>query len=219
VTRRRRISRPRRTDSFRRASGNKPPRSITFIICEGEAEKTYFNAARIRYGLTTAEVVLPDNTAGSAPISVVRCAEARGREPGGYDTIFCVFDRDGHESFDRARERIRTLAGRTRNPLPIREAISIPCFEFWVLLHFERTDAPFTCCDEVTRKVRNHMMNYEKANATIARSLMDNVECAMEHADWLERSAEGSNQNPDTSVHYMLRHFEQIAQRNIPHAP
>jgi len=57
VTRRQRISRPRRTDSFRRTPGNKPPRSITLIICEGETEQTYFNAARIRYGLTTAEVV------------------------------------------------------------------------------------------------------------------------------------------------------------------
>ena len=219
MTRRQRISRLRRTDSFRRTPGNKPPRSITLIICEGETEQTYFNAARIRYGLTTAEVVLADNTVGSAPISVVQCAEAKSREPGGYDTIFCVFDRDSHESFDRARERIHTLAERTRKPLPIHEAISIPCFEFWVLLHFERTDAPFTCCDEVTRRVRNHIVNYEKADTAIARSLMDQVEYAKENADWLEGSAEDSSQNPYTSVHYVLRHFEQIAQRNTSHNP
>lgn len=116
--------------SLRRKPGRKPSRSITLIVCEGKTEQVYFNAARIHYGLNTAEVIVADNTVGSAPISVVQCAEAKSKERGGYDTIYCVFDRDGHESFGRARERIRALAGRNRNKLPIREALSIPCFEY-----------------------------------------------------------------------------------------
>ena len=116
--------------SFRRTAGQKAPRSITLIVCEGETEQKYFEAARIKYGLTTAEIVLAENTVGAAPISVVRCAEAKCAEAGGYDKVFCVFDRDGHESFDRARERIKTLADRKKKPLSIQEAIAL-LYRLW----------------------------------------------------------------------------------------
>jgi hypothetical protein len=70
--------------------------------------------------------MIADNTKGPAPISVVECAEERAREQGGYDAIFCVFDRDGHESFDRARAKIKGLAGRSRNRLNMHEVVSVP---------------------------------------------------------------------------------------------
>lgn len=206
-----RISKLRGSESFRRKAGQKPPRSITLIVCEGETEQEYFEATRIRYGLTTAEIILAKNTKGSAPISVVECAEGKSGEPGGYDRIYCVFDRDGHESFDRAREKIKTLADRKKKPLPIQEAISIPCFEFWVLLHHERTDAPFSNCANVIDRVRNHMPGYEKADAAIAKQLMTRVDTAIGNADWLEERAENNNYNPYTSVHQVLRHFELVA--------
>ena len=123
---RRHISKIRSKSAFQRRPGQREPRSITLIVCEGETEQEYFEAARIHYHLTTAQVVIADNSKGSAPISVVECAEERAAEQGGYDTIFCVFDRDGHESFDRARAKIRGLASRSRNRLNVHEAISVP---------------------------------------------------------------------------------------------
>lgn len=206
-----RISKLRGRESFRRRPGRKPPRSITLIVCEGETEQEYFGAARVRYGLTTAEIVLADNTKGPAPISVVECAEEKGGERGGYDKIYCVFDRDGHESFDRAREKIRGLAGRKKKPLPIEEAVSIPCFEVWVLLHFERRDAPFERCADAIDRVRSHMPGYEKANSAIAKQLVASVEAAIENADWLEARAANNDYNPYTSVHRVLRHFASVA--------
>ncbi len=207
-----RISKLRGSGSFRRRPGQKPPRSITLIVCEGETEQEYFDAARIHYELTNAEVIIADNTVGSAPISVVECAERRSREPGGYDKICCVFDRDGHASFDMARERIRALAGSKKKPLPIEEFISIPCFEVWVLLHFERSDAPFGSCEEVVRRIRDrHMPGYEKADAAVARQLMANMEAALANADWLEPRAVHNNYNPYTPVHRILQHFESVA--------
>ena len=211
MTRRQPISPLRDTDSLRRKPGRKAPRSVTLIVCEGETEQEYFDAARIKYELTTAEIILAENTFGPAPISVVRCAESKYAEPGSYDTIFCVFDRDGHESFDRARDRIKVLAKRKNKPLPIHEAISIPCFEYWVLLHHVRTDAPFHRCLDVMEQVRKYIPGYEKADAAIARQLMARVEAALGNADWVESRAMDNDYNPFTSVHQVLRHFEQIA--------
>ena len=205
------ISHLRGSRSFRRKPGQKPPRSITLIVCEGETEQEYFEAARIHYGLTTAEVILAENTKGPAPISVVECAEERCAERGGYDRIYCVFDRDGHESFHRAREKIKALAGRKRKSLPIEEAISIPCFELWVLLHFERTDAPFDRCADVIDRVRNHMPGYEKADAATIKQLVTRVEVALANADWVKERAANNNYNPYTSVNQVLRHFDAVA--------
>ncbi|TRZ65067.1 MAG: RloB domain-containing protein [Rhodocyclaceae bacterium] len=210
-----RISKLRDSASFLRKPGKKPPRSITLIVCEGETEQQYFQAARIKYELTTAEILLAENTVGSAPISVVECAERKCAEPGSYDQIYCVFDRDGHESFDRARAKIKVLAGRKRNPLPIHEAVSIPCFEFWVLLHHEKTDSPFINCANVIDKVRIHIPLYEKANAAISRKLMARVEVALENADWVEGRTAINDYNPYTSVHRVLRHFALVASQKV----
>jgi hypothetical protein len=185
-------------------------------VCEGETEQEYFNVARIQYGLTTAEIVLAENTKGPAPISVVECAEEKSGERGGYDKIYCVFDRDGHESFDRAREKIRGLAGRKKKPLPIEEAVSIPCFEVWVLLHFERRDAPFERCADVIDCVRVHMPDYEKADDAIAKQLVARAKAAIENADWLEARAANNDYNPYTSVHRVLRHFASVAAQEAP---
>ena len=182
-------------------------------MCEGETEQAYFDAARIRYGLTQAEVLLDDNTVGAAPISVVRCAEKKCAEAGGYDHVFCVFDRDGHESFARARDQVLALASRKNKPLPIKAIISVPCFELWVLLHFEKTDAPFVRCDDVVAGVRSHMPAYVKADAVIARQLMGRLDPALGNAQWLEERAANNNYNPYTLVHHVLRHFETVAQQ------
>jgi hypothetical protein len=211
---RRHISKIRSRSAFRRHPGQREPRSITLIVCEGETEQEYFEAARIHYHLTTAEVAVADNTKGSAPISVVECAEERAAERGSYDTIFCVFDRDGHESFDRARAKIRGLASRSRNRLNMLEAISIPCFELWVLLHFERSDRPFhRCADVVGRIRREHLDGYAKANDEIAQQLMLRVETALANARWLEGRTGIEQENPGTSVNAVVQHLKDLGSR------
>jgi hypothetical protein len=211
---RRHISKIRSKSAFRRHPGQREPRSITLIVCEGETEQEYFEAARIHYHLTTAEVVVADNTKGSAPISVVECAEERAAEQGGYDTIFCVFDRDGHQSFDRARAKIRGLASRSRNRLNIREAISVPCFELWVLLHFERSDRPFQkCADVVGRIQREHLDGYAKANDEIAKQLLLRVETALANTLWLEGRTGIEDENPSTSVNAVVQHLKDVGSR------
>ena len=210
-----RISKLRDKGSFRRRSGHKPPRSIILIVCEGETEQVYFDVARIHYGLTTAEVIIAPNVVGSAPISVVECAERKSREPGSYDKIYCVFDRDGHSSFDKARKRIEGLASRKKKPLPIEEVISIPCFEVWVLLHFERTDAPASRCADVIERVRVHRPDYEKGDSEVARQLILNIDTAVANTVWLQARAENNDHNPYTSVDRVVRHFMAVAEEKF----
>lgn len=207
-----RISPLRGSESFKRKAGKRAPRSISLIVCEGETERQYFQELRVSYELLPAEVIVAENNVGSAPISVVQCAEQKANERGGYDFIFCVFDRDTHESFDRARQKIKTLTLRSKKPLPIREVISIPCFEIWVLLHHECTDVQFANSDEVSTRIRSqHMPQYSKANAKSIKQLMPLIEKAIENATWLENRAETNNWDPYTSVHLLVNHMKTVA--------
>lgn len=212
-----RISRLRGVQSLRRRPGNRAPRSIFLIVCEGETEKAYFDALRSHYGLSRAEVVIAENDEGSAPISVVVCAENKAREAGGYDRIFCVFDRDEHESFARARDRIAALAKRKQRSLPISEAVSIPCFEFWLLLHFEQTDAAFADCAAVIRRLREAdklpgyvKIDARKADAGVTQALMARLEQALANADWLAARAEANDWNPYTSAQTVVRALAKV---------
>lgn len=216
MARRQPISKLRGRRSFSRRAGQKAPRSVTLIVCEGETEQEYFEAARIHYQLSATEVIVAENTVGSAPKSVVQCAEKKCAERGGYDKVFCVMDRDGHESFDQARATINALAGRKRKPLPIEESVSIPCFEVWVLLHFERADPPFNRCIDVIERIRNqHMPNYEKANRAVIQQLMQRIDDAVSNAQWLEARATANNHNPFTSVHKVVQHFIDVAGQEV----
>lgn len=200
----------RNAASIRRTAGRKTPRSITLIVCEGETERAYFQAVRVHYGLSNAEVVVAEGN-DSAPISVVEYAQSRCAERGGYDKVFCVFDRDGHESFQRACDRVRSLATRARSPLPIDTAVSIPCLELWLLLHFEPTDAPFDRCDDVVKRLRQWVPNYVKGDAAILHPCLERLRTALSNADWLAQRAVANNSNPYTSMQRVLRHFAAVA--------
>ncbi len=204
---------PIRPDNrLRRRAGSRPPRSITLIVCEGETELDYFKALRSKLGLLPAEIVVADNTHGSAPISVVACAERKAREQGGYDHIFCVFDRDAHESFDRARDRIRKLASKKRGALPIQEIVSVPCFEIWVLLHFAPTERPFADCSAVISYIRDHHLPaYAKTSPRMAGILVERLDAALASAAWLAQRAGENDRNPFTDVHRLVEHMKAVA--------
>lgn len=208
----RRISTIRREGSFRRRSKGKPPRSVTLIVCEGETERVYFEVLRLHLKLTNAEVLIPADPTGTSPRQLVDFAAKRSKEGGTYDRIFCVFDRDDHGSFSEARARIRELATNTRTPVLIGEAVSVPCWEIWVLLHFQQTDAPFGDCAAVIRRIRErHLAHYAKADRRVTAELITNHARAVVHAEWLETRTGRVNDNPSTSVHHLVKHLLQVA--------
>ena len=201
--------RSRGMQSLHRKPGRRAPREITLIICEGESERVYFDALRNHLRLSNMEVSFPCPQ-GSAPINVVDCALQKAKEPGRYDHIYCVFDRDDHDTFDLARAKLKQHAKRAR----LHEAVSIPCFEYWLLLHFEFTDAPFADCDAVVRRLGLHLPGYTKADVRLMRPLLDRLEQAMQCAQRLESQRTTIGDNPYTSVYHLVRHLQGIAAKD-----
>ena len=161
----------------------------------------------MRLRLTNAEVLFP-NPGGSAPINIVDCAIKKAREVGGYDFIYCVFDRDpGAESFNRALDKLRANAKQH----PLYPVISIPCFEYWVLLHFVNTDAPFDRCEKVIERLQQHLTDYIKGNREQIEDILNRLDDAVARANQLFPDQTATSDNPYTSAHRLVQHLRGIA--------
>ncbi|WP_336210128.1 RloB family protein [Nonomuraea sp. LPB2021202275-12-8] len=81
--------------------------------------------------------------------------EARGQRDANlaYDEVWCVVDVDDHDTLDQA------MAAARKGQVNL--AISRPCFELWILYHFETCTA---ACDshQISRKLRKHIKDYDK---------------------------------------------------------
>ena len=145
-----------------------------FIVSEGsKTEPHYFREIRAHYRIHTANVQVQPSTLGTQPLQVVEYAEqlflrgdnARQIQPRAFEQVYPVFDRDNHGTYFNALAKAVALDGKLRNDLGQRVAFravpSVPCFELWLLLHFEDVPAPVQR-DEVYARLRAHLPGYDK---------------------------------------------------------
>ena len=133
--RRHRDRRPGRRPPFR------DPKPIVLIICEGErSEPEYLEGfaracrnSRVRIEIAS-EHGAPRILVATAKDLKKRseaAAKREGDENLAYDAVWCVFDVDEHPQIADARQMARDNG--------IELAISNPCFELWLLLHFRES--------------------------------------------------------------------------------
>lgn len=144
------------------------------IVSEGsKTEPDYFREIRAEYRLHSANVEVQPSALGTEPIQVVEYARElfengdrhRGIRPRVFEQVYAVFDRDDHRTYHDALARARELDGTLRNDLrqPVKFAAipSRPCFEFWLLLHFEDVHH-LIHRDEALRRLKRYLPDYEK---------------------------------------------------------
>jgi hypothetical protein len=182
---------------------------VVLIVCEGEkTEPNYLRGLRNMYNLSSVNVrIVPPP--GSDPLSIVKFAIGELKRDPEYDRAYCIFDRDGHATFNAAIRRIRQSPFSKSKRLT--GITSIPCFEIWLLLHYRYTDAPYSsvggnsACDLVIRDLRVHFPEYSKAHRSIFAELGSRFSDASRHAKRLEaqNAATGAN-NPATQMHDLV---------------
>ncbi|MGN9914353.1 RloB family protein [Phytohabitans sp. LJ34] len=115
------------------------PRKTVLVFCEGRrSEPEYLEALKrepeVR-DIAAVDLRIERSTSGSVPLALVRMAvdarERADREEGEIDEIWCVFDVEWPDNHPNLSEAV-ALADR----YGIRVAISNPCFELWLILHF-----------------------------------------------------------------------------------
>jgi hypothetical protein len=182
-------------------------------VCEGETEEIYLKLLRRGLGGKASGVDILTSTEGPNPTCVVESAErlSSNRHLGVGDDVFCVFDRDIPVDFTTALQRINALNNRGPDSPRFHATVSVPCWEFWALLHFERTAAPENSCDPVIAKLLGHLPGYRKAHQPSAATLLTHVARAVDAAKWLVQQGQAVGNNPSTNVHELVEHLRAMA--------
>ncbi len=177
------------------------------VVCEGNTERIYLEALNAKQGHPVVLEIVADH---SSPREIVRLAAGRKRaarkmahrDPdealGG---VWCFFDHDEHpfipEAINQAEDN------------EIHLAFSNPCFELWLLLHFQNQTAALER-QTAASLYRNHDVNYGKSPAV--GPLMERVDDAVARARLLvQRQTENGNvrENPWTTVQEFVLALQQ----------
>jgi hypothetical protein len=89
-------------------------------------------------------------------------------------------------------------AVRTAREHGVNLAISNPCFELWLLLHFEQCRSHLRGYEAVVVKLKEHVPDYDKEVSF--RHFESRVTTAIENAKSLDASGNDHDKNPSTSV-------------------
>lgn len=199
---------PRTTASLGRLKHARVSAERYLIVCEGtKTEPRYFQALVNAQGINSQRVKIAPNN-GNTPDKIVGHAlhlyEADYKNGDPFDAVYCVFDRDTHSTFEAAKAKIEALKAEKK---PFNAITSTPCFEYWLLLHFEFTDKAFTATgktsagDAVAKALKVHMPHYAKGQLDIHAIVQSRAETALKHAKRARKNAEKTGStNPTTDV-------------------
>ena len=202
--------RAKRASEFARRIPTRRSRDRVLIVCEGrKTEPNYLREIVRDLGFTSADVEICGNECDSAPMDVVEYALLRFREDPDVDKVFCVFDKDTHETYAAAVDRIHSQEMPEGKTL---EAIkSVPCFEYWVLLHFEFSTKPYAAsgrrspCANLIRDLKQHFPAYEKGTRGLYQGINDKTDTAITHARAaLAHAKQAGTDNPTTEMHLLV---------------
>ncbi|MEU3191092.1 RloB family protein [Streptomyces sp. NPDC006992] len=144
------MARTRGRDSLSPAHKPGRRRKVVHVFTEGKVtEPEYIKIVRDRAGATGVEVRIANSSAPGSqrkPIKLVDAAvrlmreESRAAKRGGLEkkfwpAVWCLFDRDQHDSIESAMKQADEAG--------VRVAFSHPCFEVWRLLHHKPVTGTF----------------------------------------------------------------------------
>jgi hypothetical protein len=151
------------------------------LCCCEETEPSYFDGLKLATGSRSTKVKVGKSSDPNALVGEARMWITDDR----YDQVWCVADVDQFDPRAAVQAADRLIG--------VELAISNPCFELWLLLHFEDWRRYEDACDRLADQLRRHVPTYEKR--VEFSKLGDGVSQAVERAKRLN-----SPGNPSTNV-------------------
>ncbi|NTU74225.1 RloB domain-containing protein [Candidatus Roizmanbacteria bacterium] len=205
----------RQVASLERRNPEKSAYDRVLIVCEGEkTEPNYFKEIRDTYKLSTANIDICGQECGSDPLSVVNYAILRFQKDTDYDRVYCVIDRDKHTTFNDAMSKLRDT--KLREGVYFTAITSVPCFEFWLLLHFCYTTRSFCAqghasnCDLVLKELnkKDRIPGYTKGAKNIFALTNGKLSKAIDGAKKLQKhNHDTDSKNPETNMHELIEYL------------
>lgn len=212
-----RKNKARQLKTLARRSGTRDQYDKVLIVCEGaKTEPLYFRSLIRELRLNTANICVHGEDCSSDPLSVAQYAielfekDAHAHD---FDRVYCVFDRDTHHTFNQAI----ALLNAHKNSDRFHTALSYPCFEYWVLSHFEYSRAPFVATGRKTASqllisaVRKHLPSYEKADPATFDAIYGLTDVAIQNAKRGNDDALASGEkNPSTTIDELVDYLRNL---------
>lgn len=185
-------------------------RDRILIVCEDTKHTVAYVRALCRdIGLSAAEVAVYSGS-GSSPRSVYEYAKKRMRKSeeedgdNAFDWAYCVFDKDHHSTF---KETLALIKKENK----IRAITCIPCFEFWILIHFVETAQPMQVA-EPTKRIKKYIPEFDKRKSCYAdlyhTYLKERMAIAIKHSKRVLKEVGGmGGDNPSTNMHELVEYL------------
>lgn len=203
----------RQIRKIRRKQGNRATYQRILIVCEGtKTEPQYFDEIKAAERLSNANIrIVPG---GVDPLSLAQYAEdlfTKGDQKTArrsFDEVYVVFDRDDHGQYHNALAKIEALHRKYQNDdkqyVTFSAVTSVPCFELWLLIHYESILAPIHR-NEVFKRLKIHLPRYEKGGTGIFAATKLYLDIAFQCAQAMSglRNAH-DDAGPYTGVHELV---------------
>jgi len=192
----------------RNKAGTRAYEKRLFILCEGakdHSESAYLKAfikdCRIEGQRVSVQVIDTIKNSGKE-----LGKEAKKLKEFDDDILWIVYDKDGYpkhpETFNLAKSN------------NINIAFSSISFEYWILLHFEYTSAPFYKSDDIISRLKHkHNFIYDKGDAAVYSKTKDELKEARTRAEQIQKYQKDTNPlnhpiyefNPYTDIDKLLK--------------
>lgn len=188
----------RENQRHRRRPFRQPADRILVVSGGVVTEPAYFDGVKRSYRNAAIKIVV--KKAGLSPTQLVSYAVVvRDRMRDSFDEVWCVCDVD---EFDL------TEAVSLAEKSGIRVAVSNPCFELWLLLHFESCRASMGGYEQLRRKLKKHVADYGKGSCADFEKFRIGIPDAIARAKELSPAGEEHRNNPSTGVWALVTKFE-----------
>ena len=207
---------------LKRRFAKRPQKDRVLIVCEGKTECRYLQDLKDHMELSySIKIIL---SKGSSPANVVTEAERTLEDDRDFGKVYCVFDRDKHPSFKKALQQIQKLHDKYKSNTTIEAITSVPCFELWLLLHFNKYRRPSgDGAGSPYKKLVDELIKYQgfkryKRDKGVAfgrlKGLLEITQS--NSADIMRRHIkEGKNQHegdPSTRMHILVGELRKLAE-------
>jgi hypothetical protein len=206
--------------SFKRSKNTRESYDVVLIVCEGEkTEPNYLKGICSEYQLNSANITVLG--IGADPLSIANYALKEFDRNKDYDRVYCVFDKDQHPSYQIALEKIDSSRNKKANKIPIYAITSVPCFEYWLLLHFIESTRPYaragskSAGDQLLSSIKEYMPEYNKGYVNIYEITKDKINIAIERAKKIDVQQEkNGTDNPSTKFYQLVEYLRNLKKIN-----
>jgi RloB-like protein len=199
---------PKSAATLKRRGPSREQRKTVLIVCEGgKTEPYYLTDLCKELGIKPKVEIVPGDVAGTHPKTIVKYAKEKQRG-NDFIAVWCIYDRDEHENIHEAHQQAKD------NGFEV--GFSNPCFELWILLHFENQTAEIDR-HQCLRKVKKHIPDYEKGMKGVFKFIRDNQELAQTRSSLFRDEhikndkAEGERDNPSTTIDRLVNYLKSIS--------